>query len=167
MDFTLNRTWPIFYDCIPVYKIWIQYTNLFKRYLTETIFCMYRWDIRTDILMNVYFCLCVSTKYPCGSKNDTQVLRRWFSTHKSVNLRVYSIHSPLRMGNKYRQRWYYIPSPHPLWKRQKHKKNCIVTICFKMGIGPLGIISSINYNNNNNNGRFLIPANLDFHISYK
>ena len=27
-----------FYDYIPVYKIWIQYTNLFKRYLTETIF---------------------------------------------------------------------------------------------------------------------------------
>ena len=39
MDFTLNRTWPIFYDYIPVYKIWIQYTNLFKRYWTETILC--------------------------------------------------------------------------------------------------------------------------------
>ena len=31
-------TWPTFYDYIPVYKIWIQYTNLFKRYQTETIF---------------------------------------------------------------------------------------------------------------------------------
>ena len=26
------------YDYIPLYKIWIQYTNLFKRYRTETIF---------------------------------------------------------------------------------------------------------------------------------
>ena len=38
MDFTLNGTWPTFYDNIPVYKIWIQYTNPFKRYQTETIF---------------------------------------------------------------------------------------------------------------------------------
>ena len=36
MDFTLNRTWPTFYDYIPVYKISIQYTNPFKRYRTET-----------------------------------------------------------------------------------------------------------------------------------
>ena len=36
MDFTLNRTWPTFYDYIPVYKIWIQYTDLFKWYRTET-----------------------------------------------------------------------------------------------------------------------------------
>ena len=30
MDFTLNQTWPTFYDHIPVYKISIQYTNPFK-----------------------------------------------------------------------------------------------------------------------------------------
>ena len=38
MDFTLNRTWPTFYDYIPVYKISIQYTNPFERYRMETIF---------------------------------------------------------------------------------------------------------------------------------
>ena len=37
-DFTLNQTWPIFYDYIPVYKIWIQYTNLFKKYWKQNIF---------------------------------------------------------------------------------------------------------------------------------
>ena len=44
MDFTLNLIWPIFHDYISVYKIWIQYTNLFKRYQTEIIFCIYRPD---------------------------------------------------------------------------------------------------------------------------
>ena len=38
VDFTLNRTWPTFYDDIPVYKVWIEYTDLFKRDHTETIF---------------------------------------------------------------------------------------------------------------------------------
>ena len=38
VDFTLNRTRPTFYDYIPVYKIRIQFTNLFKRYRTGTIF---------------------------------------------------------------------------------------------------------------------------------
>ena len=38
MDFIHNRTWPVFYDYIPVYKIWIKYTNVFKRYRPETIF---------------------------------------------------------------------------------------------------------------------------------
>ena len=38
MDFTLIRTWPIFYEYIPVYKIWIQYTDLSKM---ETIFVSY------------------------------------------------------------------------------------------------------------------------------
>ena len=42
MHFTLNWTWPIFYDYIPVFKIWIQYPNLFKRYQTETIFQSYK-----------------------------------------------------------------------------------------------------------------------------
>ena len=38
MDFVHNRTWPVFYDYIPVYEIWIQYPNVFKRYRPETIF---------------------------------------------------------------------------------------------------------------------------------
>ena len=33
-----------FYDYIPVYKISIQYTNLFKRYCTETICVIYGMD---------------------------------------------------------------------------------------------------------------------------
>ena len=36
-DFTLNQTWPIFYDYIhvPVYKTWIQYTNLFFKNISK------------------------------------------------------------------------------------------------------------------------------------
>ena len=41
LDFTLNLTWTTFYDYIPVYKISVQYTNLFKRYHTETICVTY------------------------------------------------------------------------------------------------------------------------------
>ena len=55
VDFTLNlnQTWYIFYDYIPVYKTWIQYTNLFKRYRTENIFCSctYWWNIWTAMLL--------------------------------------------------------------------------------------------------------------------
>ena len=35
---TLNGTWPIFYNYMLVYKILIQFTNLFKSYGTETFF---------------------------------------------------------------------------------------------------------------------------------
>ena len=45
MDFTLNQTWPIFYDYIPLYKIWIQYTNPFKRYRRETHFFVWTGQI--------------------------------------------------------------------------------------------------------------------------
>ena len=48
MDFTLNRTWPTFYDYIPVYNVSIQYTNPFKRYRTETKSVTYGADGRTD-----------------------------------------------------------------------------------------------------------------------
>ena len=48
MEFTLNQTWPTFYDYIPVYNISIQYTNPFKRYRTETKSVMYRTDGCTD-----------------------------------------------------------------------------------------------------------------------
>ena len=44
MDFTLNQTWPTFYDYISMYKISIQYTNPFKRYRTETKSVTYRTD---------------------------------------------------------------------------------------------------------------------------
>ena len=35
--FVHNRSWPVFYDYIPVYEVWIQYSNVFKRYRPETI----------------------------------------------------------------------------------------------------------------------------------
>ena len=38
MDFIRNRTLPVFYDYIPVYEIWIQYDNVFKRYRPEPFF---------------------------------------------------------------------------------------------------------------------------------
>ena len=38
-DFTLNRTWPIFYDYMPAYKIWIEYNNLlFKKNIERKTF---------------------------------------------------------------------------------------------------------------------------------
>ena len=43
VDFTRNLTWPVFYDYIPVYEIWIQYITVFKRYRPETIF---HWEIK-------------------------------------------------------------------------------------------------------------------------
>ena len=54
MDFTLNRTWPIFYDYIPVNKIWIQYSSLFKKYRKENI--CWRW-IRaiTPLIMGGFY----------------------------------------------------------------------------------------------------------------
>ena len=70
MDFTLNLTWPILYNYTLVYKIWIQYTNLFKSYETETIFQSrkkghnsqnYRW-ILLYIKLDLHFmiiCLCI------------------------------------------------------------------------------------------------------------
>ena len=36
--FIRNWIWPVFYDYIPVYEIWIQYIAVFKRYCPETIF---------------------------------------------------------------------------------------------------------------------------------
>ena len=50
-NFTLNQTWPTFYDYIPVCKISIQYTNPFKRYRTETKSVTYGTDGRdgTDV----------------------------------------------------------------------------------------------------------------------
>ena len=37
-DFTLNRTWPIFYVYIPVYKIWIRYTIFLKNNIEKKTF---------------------------------------------------------------------------------------------------------------------------------
>ena len=38
MDFILKRTSPVFYDYIPLYELWIQYTDVSKRYHPEAIF---------------------------------------------------------------------------------------------------------------------------------
>ena len=75
MDFTLARTGPIVYDYIPVNKIWIQYTKLFKRYRTETLFCSYgeqyttapyphwRWREHKNIML-LPLLICIYTSFP-------------------------------------------------------------------------------------------------------
>ena len=52
--FTLNRTWPIFYNYMLVYNIWIQYTNLFKSYGPETIFQSRKRAITPKIIDGFY-----------------------------------------------------------------------------------------------------------------
>ena len=54
--FTLNQTWPtcIFCDYIPMYKIWIQYTNLFKKYWKEIIFQRWKRAITPMIMGGFY-----------------------------------------------------------------------------------------------------------------
>ena len=54
MDFTLNQTWPIFYNYMLVYKIWIQFTNLFKSYGAETIFQSWKRAITPKIIRGFY-----------------------------------------------------------------------------------------------------------------
>ena len=52
--FTLIGTWPLFYDYIPVCYIWIQYTNVFKRYQTETIFQHWKRTVTPNIIGGFY-----------------------------------------------------------------------------------------------------------------
>ena len=82
MDFTHNRTWPVFYDYILVYEIWIQFTNVFKRYCPETIFRTKvkghnsdnnRWIlpvIELDLyFMIIYLCMKYESNTPMSSKD--------------------------------------------------------------------------------------------------
>ena len=82
MDFIRNRTWPVFYDYIPVYEILIQYTNVFKRYRPETIFHTEikghnsdnNWLILSLIKLDLYFmiiylCMKYESISPMYSKN--------------------------------------------------------------------------------------------------
>ena len=82
MDFTCNRTWPVFNDCIPVYEIWIQYITVFKRYRLETIFHSEikgnnsdnnRWIlpiIELDLyFMIIYLCMKYESNTPMFSKD--------------------------------------------------------------------------------------------------
>ena len=54
MDITLYQTLSIFYDYLPVYKIWIQCTNLFKRYQTQTIFGSWK-EATTPIITGGFY----------------------------------------------------------------------------------------------------------------
>ena len=82
MDFSHNRTWPVFYDYIPVYEIWIQYITVFKRYSPETIFHSEikghnsdnNWWILSIIELDLYFmimylCLKYESNTPMFSKD--------------------------------------------------------------------------------------------------
>ena len=105
VDFILNRTWPVFYDYIPVYEIWIQFTNVFKRYRPETIFHSEikghnsdnNWWILSIIELDLYFmiiylCMKYESNTPMYSKDIA-----W----KPFFVRTY------------RQGWCYMPPPPP------------------------------------------------------
>ena len=51
---TLNQTWPLFYNYMLVYKIWIQFTNLFESYGMETIFQSWKRAITPKIIGGFY-----------------------------------------------------------------------------------------------------------------
>ena len=82
MDLNRNQSWHVLYDYIPVYEIWIQYTNVFKRYRQETIFHTEikghnsdnnRWIlsvIKLDLyFMIIYLCMKYESNMSLSSKD--------------------------------------------------------------------------------------------------
>ena len=118
MDFTLNQTWPIFYNYMLVYKIWIQFTNLFKCYGMETIFQSWKRASTLKIIDGLY------TK-----SNLTYIL--WLYTCVQNFNPIHQSFQKISHGNQkcyvwdgrdvrtYGQRWYYM---HPHWKWRGHNK---------------------------------------------
>ena len=112
--FICNRTWPVFYDYIPLYEIWIQFTNVFKRYRPETIFRTEikghnsdnNWWILSVIepdlyFMIIYLCMKYESNTPMYSKD---IARKPFSVCTGQDVRN------VRM---YGQGWCYMPPPPP------------------------------------------------------
>ena len=98
-DFTLNRTWPIFHDYIPVYKIWIQYTNLFKRWkraITPTIMGGFypKWNL-TSVLWLYTLCIKYESNTLMFSKDIIISNRNYFST--------------LKKGRNSKNNWWILP----------------------------------------------------------
>ena len=113
MDFTLNRTWHIFYNYIPVYEKWIQNTNLFRRYQTETIFQSWKkghnshnnWWILPLIELDLHFMiiyLCI--KFEFGT----------LIFSKDIKQKSFLLHR--RDGHTYGLGWYYMLPPHPTFE---------------------------------------------------
>ena len=119
MDFTHNQTWPVFYDYIPVYEIWIQYMTVFKRYRPETIFHSEikghnsdnNWWILSIIELDLYFmiiylCMKYESNTPMFSKD---IARKPFFVRKGQDVR------DVRMYVRtYGQGWCYMPPPPPI-----------------------------------------------------
>ena len=92
MDFIHNLTWPVFYDYIPVYEIWIQFTNVFKSYRPETIFHMEIKGHNSDnwcfisimeldlYFMIIYLCMKYESNSPMYSKD---IARKPFFVQRS------------------------------------------------------------------------------------
>ena len=132
VDFTQNRTWPTFYDYIPVYKVWIQYTNLFKRYHTENIFLSWKfsklkkghnsqnnWWILPLIELDLHFMII----YLCIKFQSNALI---FS--KDISQKPFVLHTGLIGRRDGMDVWtaviLYAPPPHPPppnWKQRGHK----------------------------------------------
>ena len=110
MDFTQNRTWPVFYDYIPVYEIWIQYIAVFKRYRPETIFHSEikshnsnnnQWIlsiIELDLyFMIVYLCMKYESNTPMYSKD--------------IAKKPFFLRTGRTYVRRYGQGWCYMPPP--------------------------------------------------------
>ena len=80
MDFTQNQT--TFYDYIPVYKISIQYTNLFKRYRTETICYVQDGTDRTDLRTAV---ILYAPPHPTPNENGEGIKNKYYNFAKGGN----------------------------------------------------------------------------------
>ena len=132
MDFVHNRTWPVFYDYIPVYEIWIQYTNVFKRYRPETIFHSEikghnsdnNWWILSIIELDLYFmiiylCMKYESNTPMFLKD---IARKPFFVRKGQDVR--DVRMYVRTYGHTDKGDAICPPPHYKWRG--HKKSIFI-----------------------------------------
>ena len=126
MDFTLNRTWPTFYDYIPVFKAWIQYTNLSKDierklFFKVEIFSKFKkghnsqnnWWILPEIELDLHFmiiypCLKFQSSIPIFSKD---IARKPFVLRTGRTGWTGRTGRDGWAGRTHGQWWYYMPAP--------------------------------------------------------
>ena len=134
MDFTRNRTWPVFYDYIPVYEIWIQYITVFKRYRPETIFPSEikghnsdnNWWILSIIELDLYFmimylCMKYESNTPMFSKD---IARKPFFVRTGQVVRDVRMYVRTYVRTDVRTRvMLYAPPPHYKWRGHKKPWN--------------------------------------------
>ena len=125
VDFALNQTWSIFYDYIPVYKIWIQYTDLFNRYRTEFFFVRDVWTYGTYWRTYGQRWYCMHHSPPPPPPPPTPVWKWWGIINPNELSEPRGPENINRIKVKYREIFYGCTAQHlkrvVLWK-QEHIK---------------------------------------------